>query len=73
MGIVYFDDADRFMAGENKRDEIGGVGKEFGKNRVNEKESGKTGKGEKTFEKNLPATTLIFDDLAAVAAELINN
>ena len=32
----------------------------------------KTGKGEKTFEKNLPATTLIFDDLAAVAAELIH-
>ena len=50
MGIVYFDDADRFMAGENKRDEIGGVGKEFGKNGVNEKESGKTGKGEKPRE-----------------------
>lgn len=32
----------------------------------------KTGKGEKTFEKNLPATTLIFDDLAAVAAQLIH-
>ncbi|MBV4453576.1 MULTISPECIES: D-glycero-beta-D-manno-heptose 1,7-bisphosphate 7-phosphatase [Pseudomonas] len=33
----------------------------------------KTGKGEKTQVKNLPVGTLIFDDLAAVAAELINN
>ncbi|WP_178380735.1 D-glycero-beta-D-manno-heptose 1,7-bisphosphate 7-phosphatase [Pseudomonas fluorescens] len=33
----------------------------------------KTGKGEKTEAKNLPVGTLIFDDLAAVAAELINN
>ena len=33
----------------------------------------KTGKGEKTQAKNLPVGTLIFDDLAAVAAELINN
>ncbi|MFN3356705.1 MAG: D-glycero-beta-D-manno-heptose 1,7-bisphosphate 7-phosphatase [Pseudomonas sp.] len=33
----------------------------------------KTGKGEKTQAKNLPIGTLIFDDLAAVAAELINN
>ncbi|WP_070415045.1 D-glycero-beta-D-manno-heptose 1,7-bisphosphate 7-phosphatase [Pseudomonas lundensis] len=32
----------------------------------------KTGKGEKTLEKNLPATTLIFNDLAAVAAKLIH-
>ena len=33
----------------------------------------KNGKGEKTQAKNLPVGTLIFDDLAAVAAELINN
>jgi D-glycero-D-manno-heptose 1,7-bisphosphate phosphatase len=33
----------------------------------------KTGKGEKTLGKTLPAGTLIFDDLAAIAAELINN
>ena len=33
----------------------------------------KTGKGEKTQAKNLPVGTLIFDDLAAVAAELINS
>ncbi|SUD27058.1 D,D-heptose 1,7-bisphosphate phosphatase [Pseudomonas fluorescens] len=33
----------------------------------------KTGKGEKTQAKSLPVGTLIFDDLAAVAAELINN
>ncbi|AZE70304.1 D-glycero-beta-D-manno-heptose-1,7-bisphosphate 7-phosphatase [Pseudomonas synxantha] len=33
----------------------------------------KTGKGEKTQAKALPVGTLIFDDLAAVAAELINN
>lgn len=33
----------------------------------------KTEKGEKTQAKNLPVGTLIFDDLAAVAAELINN
>ncbi|XMB48863.1 D-glycero-beta-D-manno-heptose 1,7-bisphosphate 7-phosphatase [Pseudomonas fluorescens] len=33
----------------------------------------KTGKGVKTQAKNLPVGTLIFDDLAAVAAELINN
>ncbi len=33
----------------------------------------KTGKGEKTQAKNLPVGTLIFDDLAAIAAELINN
>ena len=33
----------------------------------------KTGKGEKTQAKTLPVGTLIFDDLAAVAAELINN
>ena len=33
----------------------------------------KTGKGEKTQAKNLSVGTLIFDDLAAVAAELINN
>ena len=33
----------------------------------------KTGKGEKTQAKNLPVGTLIFDDLAGVAAELINN
>lgn len=33
----------------------------------------KTGKGDKTQAKNLPVGTLIFDDLAAVAAELINN
>ena len=33
----------------------------------------KTGKGEKTLGKNLPVGTLIFDDLAAIAAELIHN
>ncbi|MNF16498.1 D-glycero-beta-D-manno-heptose-1,7-bisphosphate 7-phosphatase [compost metagenome] len=33
----------------------------------------KTGKGEKTQGLTLPAGTLIFDDLAAIAAELINN
>lgn len=33
----------------------------------------KTGKGEQTQAKTLPAGTRIFDDLAAVAAELINN
>lgn len=33
----------------------------------------KTGKGEKTQGKTLPAGTLIFDDLAAIAAELIHN
>lgn len=33
----------------------------------------KTGKGDKTQAKDLPVGTLIFDDLAAVAAELINN
>ncbi len=33
----------------------------------------KTGKGEKTLAKHLPVGTLIFDDLAAVAAELIHN
>lgn len=33
----------------------------------------KTGKGAKTQGKTLPAGTLIFDDLAAIAAELINN
>ncbi|WP_434626904.1 D-glycero-beta-D-manno-heptose 1,7-bisphosphate 7-phosphatase [Pseudomonas sp. Z1-29] len=33
----------------------------------------KTGKGEKTLGKALPVGTLIFDDLAAVAAELIHN
>jgi len=33
----------------------------------------KTGKGEKTLGKNLPVGTLIFDDLAAVAAELIHH
>lgn len=33
----------------------------------------KTGKGERTLAKTLPAGTLIFDDLAAVAAELIHN
>ena len=33
----------------------------------------KTGKGEKTQAKDLLVGTLIFDDLAAVAAELINN
>ena len=32
-----------------------------------------TGKGRKTVEGALPAGTLIFDDLAAVAAELIHN
>lgn len=32
----------------------------------------KTGKGERTLAKNLPANTLVFDDLAAVAAHLIN-
>ena len=33
----------------------------------------KTGKGQKTLNGELPAGTLIFDDLAAVAAELIHN
>ena len=33
----------------------------------------KTGKGDKTQAKNLPVGTLIFDDLAAVAAELIHH
>jgi len=33
----------------------------------------KTGKGEKTLAGSLPANTLVFDDLAAVAAELIHN
>ena len=33
----------------------------------------KTGKGQKTLGKTLPAGTLIFDDLAAIAAELIHN
>ena len=33
----------------------------------------KTGKGEKTQAKTLPVGTLIFDDLAAIAAELIHN
>lgn len=33
----------------------------------------KTGKGEKTVGKTLPEGTLIFDDLAAIAAELIHN
>jgi D-glycero-D-manno-heptose 1,7-bisphosphate phosphatase len=33
----------------------------------------KTGKGEKTSAKALPVGTLIFDDLAAVAAQLIHN
>lgn len=33
----------------------------------------KTGKGEKTLGKTLPVDTLIFDDLAAIAAELIHN
>ena len=32
----------------------------------------KTGKGEKTMAGKLPANTLVFDDLAAVAAELIH-
>lgn len=32
-----------------------------------------TGKGEKTLGKPLPVGTLIFDDLAAIAAELIHN
>jgi D-glycero-D-manno-heptose 1,7-bisphosphate phosphatase len=32
----------------------------------------KTGKGEKTMASTLPANTLVFDDLAAVAAELIH-
>ncbi|MDU8572551.1 D-glycero-beta-D-manno-heptose 1,7-bisphosphate 7-phosphatase [Pseudomonas syringae] len=32
-----------------------------------------TGKGRKTMESGVPAGTLIFDDLAAVAAELIHN
>ena len=32
----------------------------------------KTGKGEKTMAGTLPANTLVFDDLAAVAAELIH-
>lgn len=31
----------------------------------------KTGKGERTLEKGVPQTTLIFDDLAAIARELI--
>ncbi len=31
----------------------------------------KTGKGERTLEKGVPETTLIFDDLAAIARELI--
>jgi len=33
----------------------------------------KTGKGQKTLGKTLPVGTLIFDDLAAIAAELIHN
>jgi D-glycero-D-manno-heptose 1,7-bisphosphate phosphatase len=33
----------------------------------------KTGKGAKTQGKTLPVGTLIFDDLAAIAAELIHN
>lgn len=33
----------------------------------------KTGKGERTQAKSLPVGTLIFDDLAAIAAELIHN
>ncbi|MEN2394970.1 D-glycero-beta-D-manno-heptose 1,7-bisphosphate 7-phosphatase [Pseudomonas halotolerans] len=33
----------------------------------------KTGKGEKTLGKTLPVGTLIFEDLAAIAAELIHN
>ncbi|SDY56617.1 D-glycero-beta-D-manno-heptose 1,7-bisphosphate 7-phosphatase [Pseudomonas sp. NFIX28] len=33
----------------------------------------KTGKGEKTLGKTLPIGTLIFDDLAAIAAELVHN
>jgi D-glycero-D-manno-heptose 1,7-bisphosphate phosphatase len=33
----------------------------------------KTGKGEKTLSKTLPIGTLIFDDLAAIAAELVHN
>ncbi|MFI8482213.1 D-glycero-beta-D-manno-heptose 1,7-bisphosphate 7-phosphatase [Pseudomonas sp. NPDC078700] len=32
----------------------------------------KTGKGERTLAKGLPANTLIFDDLAAVARQLLN-
>jgi D-glycero-D-manno-heptose 1,7-bisphosphate phosphatase len=31
----------------------------------------KTGKGERTLEKGVAQTTLIFDDLAAIARELI--
>ncbi|NQD78495.1 HAD hydrolase-like protein, partial [Pseudomonas sp. CM27] len=31
----------------------------------------KTGKGERTLEKGVAETTLIFDDLAAIARELI--
>ena len=31
----------------------------------------KTGKGERTLAKPLPAGTLVFDDLAAVAAQLL--
>ena len=31
----------------------------------------KTGKGERTLAKALPASTLVFDDLAAVAAHLL--
>ncbi|MBI6951856.1 MULTISPECIES: D-glycero-beta-D-manno-heptose 1,7-bisphosphate 7-phosphatase [unclassified Pseudomonas] len=31
----------------------------------------KTGKGERTLEKGVPQTTLIFDDLAAIAREII--
>jgi D-glycero-D-manno-heptose 1,7-bisphosphate phosphatase len=33
----------------------------------------KTGKGEKTLSKGIPENTLIFDDLAAIARELIHN
>lgn len=33
----------------------------------------RTGKGEKTLAGSIPANTLVFDDLAAVAAELIHN
>ncbi|MCY1176457.1 D-glycero-beta-D-manno-heptose-1,7-bisphosphate 7-phosphatase [compost metagenome] len=32
----------------------------------------KTGKGEKTLSKGIPEGTLIFDDLAAIARELIH-
>jgi len=31
----------------------------------------RTGKGERTLAKTLPANTLVFDDLAAVAAQLL--